>query len=398
MEQALEDVVIADFSQLMQGPYATQRLADMGADVIKIEPPGGEYIHETVACGSMYEGESAFGLAMNRNKRSIVLNLKEEKAADIAMDIIERADVLVENFRPGVMERLGFGYDDVTDMNEDIVYVSASGFGSDGPYADRPGQDLLFQAMTGIAAYTGTKDDPPIPCGLTVVDALSAKEVALNTLLALLHRERTGEGQKVETNLLNAAVDLQCQELTAALNMDVEWERSEEGVGTVAREAPYGLYETKDDHVAISTTPIEVIDEVLDLGPLPNHDTSEELYENRDEIHARINDRTMTYESDELLDQLLEADVWSSKVKRYDDLADDPQVQHNDMIVEVEHPSVGTFETTGIPAEFSETPGRIESPPPRVGEHTTEVLTELGYSESEIDGFAADGIIERLND
>lgn len=398
MEQALEDVVIADFSQLMQGPYATQRLADMGAEVIKIEPPGGEYIHETEACGQLYEGESAFGLAMNRNKRSIVLNIKEQEGIDIAMEIIERADVLVENFRPGVMDRLGFGYEDVTKINEDIVYVSASGFGSDGPYADRPGQDLLFQAMTGIAAYTGRKDDPPIPCGLTVVDALSAKEVALNTLVALFHRERTGEGQKVETNLLNAAVDLQCQELTAALNMDVEWERSKEGVGTVAREAPYGLYETKDGHVAISTTPIDVIDQVLDLGTLPPHETSQELYENRDAIHARINDRTKEYESDELLDQLLEADVWASKVKGYDELAEDPQVQHNDMIVEVEHPSAGTFKTTGLPAEFSKTPGKIESPPPRVGEHTEEILTELGYDDAQIDRLEADGAIERLNE
>ena len=383
MKQALDGVVIADFTQMMQGPWATQKLADMGADVIKIERIGGEWERFLEAGGELYRGWSPFFLAMNRNKRSVTLNLKHDDGKQAALDIAAEADVLVENFRPGVMDKLGLGYDDIREVNENIVYVSGSGFGSDGPYVDRPGQDLLLQAMSGLAHYTGCADDHPTPTGTAIVDEHSATLIALNTMFALFHRERTGEGQKVEANLLNAALDLQCQEITAALNMDREFERSEEGIAQAWLSAPYGIYETADGYIAIAMTPMDTLTEAIEIPELEQYDSSKATYDHREEIKRTLEAHTSEQPTDELLDRLLEADVWAAEVNDFEDVAADPQVEHNDMLIEIDHPEVGTFTTTGFPVEMSETPGRVESPPPSPGEHTDEVLAELGYDKEE---------------
>jgi len=393
MSQALDGVTIADFTQMMQGPWATQKLADMGADVIKIERPGGEWERGLDAAGELLDGVSPFFLAMNRNKRSLTLDLKSDDGVDVALDIVEEADILVENFRPGVMEKFGLGYDDVREVNENIVYVSASGFGSDGPYVDRPGQDLLLQAQSGLASYTGRKDDPPTPVGTAIVDEHSATLIALNTMFALFYRERTGEGQKVETNLLNASIDFQCQEVTAVLNMDREFERSEEGIAQAWIGAPYGMYETADGYVAIAMTPMDKLADVLNLPELAEYDTPAKAYEHRDEIKQTLETHTRERTTEELLETLLAADVWASEVNDFHEMAADPQVEHNEMIVELEHPQGGTFETTGVPASHSETPGTIESRPPRPGEHSEEILGEIGYDDGKVAALVDEGIV-----
>jgi crotonobetainyl-CoA:carnitine CoA-transferase CaiB-like acyl-CoA transferase len=397
MKQALDDVTIADFTQMMQGPWATQKLADMGADVIKIERIGGEWERFLEAGGNLYHGWSPFFLAMNRNKRSVTLDLKHEDGKQVALDIIAEADVLVENFRPGVMDGLGFGYDDIREVNENIIYVSGSGFGSDGPYVDRPGQDLLLQAMSGLAHYSGCADDHPTPTGTAIVDEHSATLIALNTMFALFHRERTGEGQKVEANLLSAALDLQCQEITAALNMSQEFERSEEGIAQAWLSAPYGIYETADGYVSIAMTPMDTLGEALQLEELEQYDPSM-TYERRDEIKRELERYTRGQSTDELLDRLLEADIWAAKVNDFDDVAADPQVEHNEMLIDIDHPEIGTFTTTGFPVEMSETPGCVELPPPKPGEHTDEVLVELGYDEDERRRLTASGATTEIHD
>jgi len=393
MSEALDGITIADFTQMMQGPWATQKLADMGADVIKIERPGGEWERMLEAGGELHEGVSPFFLAMNRNKRSITVDLKSEEGQAVARDIVAEADALLENFRPGVMEKFGLGYDDVREFNPDIVYVSGSGFGADGPYKDRPGQDLLLQAMSGLANYTGRKDDPPTPTGTAIVDEHSATLIALNTMFALFHRERTGEGQKVETNLFNAAIDIQCQEITAALSMEREFERSEEGIAQAWLGGPYGIYETADGHVAIAMTPMDHLAETLDLPSVGEYTTSEETYEHRDEIKRRVESYTREQPTDELLDTLLGADVWAAPVQDFHDVAEDPQVQHNEMVVEVEHPNGGSFKTTGIPVSMSKTPGEIRSRPPRPGEHTDEILEEVGFDAERIDELSSESVV-----
>ncbi|MFC6862859.1 CaiB/BaiF CoA transferase family protein [Halomicroarcula sp. GCM10025817] len=395
MDRALEDVVVADFTQMMQGPWATQKLGDMGADVVKIERLGGEWERTLEAGGRLLDDVSPFFLAMNRNKRSITIDLTTDEGRDVALDVVREADVLVENFRPGVMDRFGLGYEDVREVNEELVYVSATGFGSDGPYVERPGQDLLLQSMSGLANYTGRKGDPPTPAGTAVVDEHAAMLIAFHTMVALFHRERTGEGQRVDVNLLNAALDFQCQELTAALNMDVEFERSEEGIAQAWLGAPYGIYETADDHVAIAMAPMDALAETLDLPELAEYGTPEETFEHRDEIKRTLEAYTRERPTDELLETLLEADVWAAEVNDFHDVAADPQVGHNEMLVELDHPEDGTFTTTGIPAEMSETPGEIRSPPPRPGEHTDEVLAEIGYDEGERETLVEAGVVGR---
>jgi crotonobetainyl-CoA:carnitine CoA-transferase CaiB-like acyl-CoA transferase len=394
MEKPLDGVMIADFTQMMQGPWASQKLADMGAEVIKIERLGGEWERFLEAGGELHQGISPFFLAMNRNKQSITLDLKSDEGQQIAREIVAEADVVMENFRPGVMEKFNLGYEDLQEVNSEIIYVSGSGFGADGPCEDRPGQDLLLQSMSGLASYTGRKDDPPTPVGTAIVDEHSATLIALNTMFALFHKERTGGGQKVEANLLNAALDFQCQEITAALNMDLHFDRSEEGIAQAWLGAPYGIYETDDGYVAIAMTPMDLIADTLDLPDLAEYDDPKQAYENRDEIKRKLESYTREQNTEALLEALLEADIWAAKVQDFHEIAEDPQVQHNEMIVEIEHDEIGEFKTTGIPVELSETPGSIETPPPAAGEHTDEILAELGYEREEIDRLANDGITE----
>ncbi|WP_254274641.1 CaiB/BaiF CoA transferase family protein [Haloarcula marina] len=384
MALPLEDVTVADFTKMMQGGWATQKLADMGAEVIKIEQPGGEFNRSHTVGGDLYQGVGPFFLAMNRNKRSIELNLKNDEGLEVAQRIIKNADVLMENFRPGVMERLGLGFEQVKEINTEIVYVSASGYGADGPYSDRPGQDLLVQALSGLAKKTGRKDDPPTAAGTYIGDELSATNLALHTVIALYHKKMTGEGQKVEVNLFDTMVDAQCQEITATLNLEREFSRSEENVSHPTESAPYGIYETEDGHIAIAIAPLEELGDSLGIEELAEYASGDLAYDSRDEIFRIIESHTRENKTEDLLEQLLEDDHWVAKVQNYSDLSEDPQIEHNDMLVDVEHPEVGTYKTTGIPAKFSETPGEIRSPPPQVGEHTETILSELGYDDEDI--------------
>ncbi|WP_311173460.1 CaiB/BaiF CoA transferase family protein [Halobellus ordinarius] len=394
MTQPLEGITVADFTTAHQGPWATQKLGDLGADVVKIERIGGEWSRQLAAGGELYRGESPFWLAANRSKRSIGVDLKNEDGLAVVLDIVEEADVLVENFRPGVMDRFGLGYEDVQEVNPEIVYVSASGFGSDGPEADRPGQDLLMQALSGIADTVGRKGDPPTAIPFPVVDGHSGMQVALYTMVALFHRERTGEGQRVEVNLLDSAIDSQCQGFTLELNLDREFERSAEGIGQKYLGAPYGIYETIDGHVAIAMTPMERLAEVLGLPALAKYDSPDAAFKHRDEIKNRLEAYTREQATDDLLSTLVEADVWAARVQDFEAAAKHPQVQHNDIIIEVDHPEEGTFMTTGTPADLSETSAEVQRRPPRAGEHTDEILHELGYDDAETERLVDEGAVE----
>ena len=392
--QALGDVTIADFTQLMAGGWAAQKLGDMGADVIKIEPPGGEFQREMSYAGQYLDGMGIGYLTMNRNKRSVSIDLKSEEGHEIAERIVAEADVLIQNFRPGVMERLGFDYESVTEINPDIVYVSVSAYGDSGPYARRPGQDLLFQAETGLASYTGRADDPPTPAGTVVVDEHTATLIALHTMHALYYRQRTGEGQKVEGSLFNSAIDLQCNEVTFTTNTGESLERGRKTQGHPYLFPPYGIYETEDGYVAIGQVPLERVADVFEADELREYESQTEMFENRDHIHGVIERYTSTRETAAVVDALVEADVQASEVAPPEDIVDHPQAEHADMILELEHPNGETFSTTGIPVEHSKTPGRVNRQPAELGAHNEEVLTELGYDEEDIDRFREDGIID----
>jgi crotonobetainyl-CoA:carnitine CoA-transferase CaiB-like acyl-CoA transferase len=392
--QALGDVTVADFTQLMAGGWAAQKLGDMGADVIKIEPPGGEFQREMSYSGEYLDGVGIGHLAMNRNKRSVALDLKTDEGPGVAERIVEEADVLMQNFRPGVMERLGLDYDSVTEINPEIVYVSVSAYGEEGPYAERPGQDLLYQASTGLASYTGRAGEPPTPAGTVVVDEHTATLVALHTMHALYYRERTGEGQKIEGSLFNAAIDLQCNEITFTTNTGTSLERGAKTQGHPYLYPPYGIYETTDGHVAIGQVPIERVADALAIDALREYDSQQELFENRDRIHDVIEEHTASKETEAVVEVLIEADIQAAAVEPPEDITDHPQATHADMVLDVDHPNGGEFTTTGVPVKHSETPGRVNRRPPSVGEHNEEVLAEFGFESGEIDRFREDGVID----
>ena len=244
--QLLSGVKILSFTQFLLGPVAVQYLADMGADVIKIEIPGSGAWERSWSGGQTFPGGvSAFMLLSHRNVRSVTLNLKDSQGQQIALRMAERCDVLVENFRPGVLERFGLGYELIRERNPRVVYASASGYGSDSPYRDLPGQDLLLQAISGLASITGRASEAPIASGTAIVDQHAAALLAMGILGALFHRERTGQGQRVEVTMLQAAFDLQLEPMTYYLNGG-KVELPRERIGSTYHEAPYGLYQTKD--------------------------------------------------------------------------------------------------------------------------------------------------------
>lgn len=392
--QALDDITVADFTQLMAGGWAAQKLGDMGADVIKIEPPGGEFQREMSYCGEYLDGVGIGFLTMNRNKRSVSIDLKTDEGHEIAREIATEADVLMQNFRPGVMERLGLDYDSVREINPEIVYVSASAYGSTGPYAERPGQDLLFQATTGLASYTGRAGEPPTPAGTVVVDEHTATLVALHTMYALFHKERTGEGQRVDASLFDSAIDLQCNEITFTANTGMELERGEKTHGHPYLFPPYGIYESEDGYLAIGQVPLDRVADALGLTELHEYESQKEMYEDRDHIHNVIEDHTAGRPTEEVVDDLVEADIQAAEVAPPQDIVDHPQAQHADMVVEVDHPNGDTFTTTGIPVDHSKTPGQINRSPPMLGEHNEEVLSELGYDDGEIERLRETGVID----
>jgi len=391
---ALDGVRVLDFTQMMMGPWATQFLADMGAEVIKVERPGaGEWERGLRAAGRLLGGQSPFFLAMNRNKKSLTLNLKDARAQDIILKLAATCDLVTENFRPGVLDRLGLGYDDLKRVNPSIVYVSGSGFGSGGPYARRPGQDLLIQAMSGLAAYGGRRDDPPTPCGSSVVDASTALLLAYSAMVALFHRERTGEGQKVEVNLFATAIALQCQEITAFLNSEGGFPRSEAGIGAAWLDAPFGIYRTADRWIALSMMSLAELGEALDLPELADYDDAERAFTERDTVKRLLEPALASRRAAEWLEILGSRGLWCAPVQDFADLENDPQVAHAGLIQTVPHPDGGEVRVVGLPMRFGRTPGAIRTGPPAVGQHTDEVLGELGYSADQLRALHEEGVV-----
>lgn len=390
----LTGVRILDLTQFMQGPWATQLLGDMGADVVKLEPPGGEWERHYTFSDVWLNGESALFLAMNRNKRSIVVNLKDPAGRQIALDLAASADVLVENGRPGVMERLGLGYDDVRAVNERIIYASATGYGPDGPYARRPGQDLLVQSLSGLASITGPGDGPPVAAGTPVADQQGARLLALGIVLALFHRERTGEGQRVQTNLLAGLVDAQCQELVAALNGGIVPQRSRAGVAHAMTPAPYGIYATADGFIALAQGSLAVLAEVTGVARLAEIEAAGQAFDARDEVKELLDEALATRPTAEWLEALGERDFWCAPVNDYAALPEDPQVVHAGLLTTMAHPKAGEVRMPNIPISLSASPGGLDRPPPLCGEHTDEVLAEVGYDVERIAELRAAGVVQ----
>ncbi len=387
MNKALEGVTILDFSHLLQGPFATQLLADMGADVIKIERSGTGDMFRSMTFFAKWVGgsESPSFLAWNRNKRSIALNLKSREVHRIIMDMAKKADVVVQNFRPGVLTRLGYGYEDFKAVNPAIIYCSGSGYGEAGPYVDRPGQDMLIQGLSGLVANTGRGDGAPIPAGAGMADQIGAMNMVYGILSALYYREKTGKGQKIEVNLLAGMLAHLGQEYVAVLNLGEDFVRPNSGIGHPGMQAPFGIYQTRDGgYVSIAMSPFKTLYETLDVPALAIYDDLETLFEKRDEVWGKINAVTRQYDKEDLLTRLLAADIWCAGVNDIRSASEDPQVKFARMITSYEHPTAGTVRVVAPAVKMSETPATIERPAPLIGQHGREILAEYGLSQEAI--------------
>ena len=389
----LDGILIADFTQLAQGPFATMILGDMGAEIVKIEPPGGDWMRNFALSGIYAGGETVSYLCFNRNKRSIGIDLKSKEGLELVRKLCDKADVVIENFRPGVMKRLGIDYDTLKKTNPDIIMVSSSGYGSSGPYVTRPGQDLLAQAITGFPTVIGRKEDPPIAAG--IADLTAGFHIVYGTLAALISRMNTGEGQCVEVNLMSSILTTQMDQFTAYLQNGVQPERSSAGIANPWTGAPYGLYQCSDGWIAIAMNPLSELGEILGIAEFKNLESKNEI-SLRDDYKRLIDAKTISWTVDNLMAAMLERDLWCAPLQDYEAVTKDPQIAHNDMIISIPHPTAGTLKTLGIPVKFSGTPSQIRTHPPLFSEHATELAQEFfGLSASEVDAYFEKGIISK---
>ncbi|MBY4213652.1 CoA transferase [Rhodococcus fascians] len=387
----LSGIRIVSFTHFLQGPSATQLLADLGADVVKIETPAGAF-ERTWSGPDAYVGDtSVFFLLANRNAQSVSLNLKSPKAKSLLLDLIDDCDVLIESFRPGAMERLGLGYEELSLRNSKLIYCSLSGYGSDGPYRDRPGQDILLQALSGLAKATGTADGPPTTVGASIIDQHGAALGAFGILAALLSRERTGKGSRVESNLLSAALDLQIEPLAYYLN-GFRGKRSATGIGSQYYKAPYGIYETADGYICVSITAPALMATVFADDWFTTIETSDE-YERREAINGRVSKHLTGRTTAEWESAFETAGMWYAPVNDYEAVVNDPQVKHNNTFLEFDYPGSGPVRVLGHPVRYNGEAPNLRRLPPQLGEHTASVLSSLGLKDSDIEALAEEGTI-----
>ena len=384
---------VLDCSIAMAGPFAAQRLGDLGAEVIKVEPVTGEWQRHVAAGGAKGNEINVSFLSLNRNKKSIAINLKSEEGLKVLKDLVASADVFLQNYRPGVAKRLGVDYETLKSYKNDLVYLSISGYGESGPYVERPGQDMLLQALSGAMMSTGRADQPPTPSGQFLVDAVTAAASSEAVIAALLHRERTGEGQLVTVNMLDVVTTLQMQEISVHTVGKLEQKRSAQPHGHSYIRSPYGVFATSDDYLALAFPSLKQLGELIGEDSFLNYDDEIDSWAHRDEIFEKTQKRLLAKSAKEWLIIFRENGIWAGEVYGYKELVNDPQIAHNGTFVEYEHPTEGHVKTPGFPYKFSQTPAQVYRGAPRVGEDTTEILTGLGYKAEEIKDLLASGNI-----
>jgi crotonobetainyl-CoA:carnitine CoA-transferase CaiB-like acyl-CoA transferase len=394
-QMPLAGVRVLDLGRHLAGPTCAMLLGDLGADVIKVEKPGvGE--DGRAAGPPFFEGVSAFFLSANRNKRSLTLDIKRPQGQETFRRLAETADVVIENFRPGVMDALGIGYATTSERNPRIIYCSISGFGADGPFADRPGLDQIIQGVSGLMSVTGFEGGEPVRVGIPIADLLTGLYGAYGVLAALQARERTGRGQIVNTSLLEAMVGTMGFQAVRYLN----------GGGPPPPagnhhpiNAPYGVFRAKDGYLTLGATGEKRWTQFCQLMDAeewlvdPRFQTNGGRYEHRLELAALIDDKLQARTIDEWERFFNEAGIPAGPVYAMDGALDHPQIRHREMVVERPHPVLGTVSLLGLPVKLSETPGDVHRIPPQLGEHTDEILREAGLSDDDLCRLRDEGIV-----
>lgn len=392
----LAGIRVLDLSRVLAGPYCTMIMGDLGADVVKVEQPGkGD---DTRDWGPPYAGtESGYFLSVNRNKRSITLDLKHTTAQEIVRRLAADSDVIVENFKLGALERMGIGYEQLREINPRLIWATISGYGPDGPYADRPGYDFVAQGESGIMAITGEPDGEPMKVGVAIVDVTTGMFSAIAILAALRARDTTGVGQRVDTSLLTSAVAWLAN---VGQNHLVTGKPAKRYGNAHANIVPYQVFRARDQHITIAVgndRQFQALCSVLgraDLAADPRYATNPLRVQHRDELVSVIQSIFETRDAAEWLDACYRAGVPSGPINSIEQVFSHPQVLARDMLVEIEHPEAGLLRMAGIPYALSDTPGQIRLAPPLLGQHTDEVLRErLGLTVDEISNMRQNGVI-----
>jgi crotonobetainyl-CoA:carnitine CoA-transferase CaiB-like acyl-CoA transferase len=381
MPGALDHLLVLDLTSHLSGPYCAMMLADHGAEVIKIEPPDGDSARRMPP---FVNGESAPFMTWNRNKRSVVLDLKTPADKQALLGLIDQADVLIENYRPGMLDRLGFGWDVLHARNPRLILASISGFGQTGPYASRGGFDLITQAMSGLMSTNGPADGPPHRLPIAISDVTAGMFLAFGVLAAIEARHRTGLGQRVETSLLEAATSLAVYESAHYFATGTRPER----IGQAHRgSSPYQCFQTADGYITIGASQQKFFVTLCamvglpDLVSDPRFATITDRVRHNEALVALLAEKLQQKPSAHWLAALEKAGIPAGPVLHYDEVYTNPQILARDMVVETDHPVTGKFRTMGVTVKLSDTPGSVRRAAPRLGEHTSEVLNERKAAE-----------------
>lgn len=395
MSGPLSELTVVDLSRVLTGPYASMMLGDLGADVIKIERP--ESGDQTRGWGPPNIGqESAYYLSANRNKRSITLNLKKAEGKQVFLDLVEQADVILENFRPGVLEDLNLGYDRLQTVNPKVILCSITGYGQTGPWKNRPAYDIIMQAEGGYMGITGEENGAPVRIGVALVDIIAGIYAAQSILAAVIDRAKTGKGQQLDISMY----DCELSTLTYMAQFYFATGNSPGRMGSKHPSiVPYQAFETKDDYVvvgvaneAIWTRFCKAIDQ-SELTEDPRFETNNNRVENRSELEEILRPIFKSRQTQYWVKTLKDYEVPATSVKSMDEIFDSPQARARDMVQEINHPAIGSFRTLGIPVKFGQSTPEIKQHPPMLGEHTEEVLEDLGYTENELKRLSDQGVI-----
>lgn len=391
----LEGITVIDVSRVLAGPYAAMMLGDLGADVIKVErPDGGD---QTRAWGPPHLGdESAYYLSINRNKRSLTLNLKSEQGREIIKQLVKKGDVLIENFRPGGMESFGLGYEDLKQLNPRLIYCSITGYGQTGPWKHRPAYDIILQGEGGLMSITGEEKGEPVRIGVALVDIITSLYTAISVTTALLARERDGQGQKLDL----AMYDCEVSTLTYMAFYYFATGLSPRGMGSKHPTiVPYQAFETQDNYLVVGVGSQEIWGRFCKAINQPQLRDDPRFVDNprrvkyREELEGILDPLFKEKTTQEWMECFTENDIPVTGVNDMEKIFKSEQLAFREMLQSIDHPSIGALKQIGIPMKFERTPGRIHRHPPLLGEHNREILQDLGYSPTEIEEMKNKSII-----